>query len=132
MGVAEGKQPYTLPPNPDHVSMRALNLGAPTRSEIRGAIIHVQINTLRNWMRRFGHDRINILKIDIEGSEFAVIQDWAEKGDTRFFDQLLVEFHDRFFRDSDTLLSRAINTLEEAGFEVFHHAENEYGFRRIK
>ena len=72
------------------------------------------------------------MKIDVEGGEFAVIQDWAEKGDTRFFDQLLVEFHHRFLRESEKLLAQAINVLEEAGFEVFHRAENEYGFRRIK
>jgi FkbM family methyltransferase len=132
LGVSQSKQPFTLPANPDHVSMRALNLGAPTRSEIRGAVIHVQINTLRNWMAANQHERIDILKIDVEGGEFAVIQDWAEKGDTRFFDQLLVEFHHRFFRESEKLLAQAINVLEEAGFEVFHRAENEYGFRRIK
>ena len=76
-------------------------------------------------MRRLGHDRIDVLKIDVEGTEFEVIPDpWASAIP---IDQLLVEIHYRFrsrsFRQGMALIDRVKATgmrcvrVSERGFE---------------
>lgn len=55
-----------------------------------GSKIRVQVNTLRNWMKKFGHEYLDILKTDIEGSEYNVLEALIEADDLPF-DQLLVE-----------------------------------------
>ena len=130
LGVSRDKVQYTMPPDPDEVSLRLLNLGAETRHEIRGAIITLPVNTLRNWVQNFEHSQIDILKVNIEGAEFGVIKDWVAKGTCRFFKQLLIEFHDRYFRYPDKLRKQAINSLEEAGFEIYFHEDKRYTFLR--
>jgi FkbM family methyltransferase len=44
-------------------------------------------------MSRFGHARIDILKMDIEGAEYEVIDETIASGTIRCVDQLLIEFH---------------------------------------
>ena len=85
----KGTAVFTKPKNPDHVSMR---IG--THAGL-GKMVSVSVNTLENWMNTFGHSHIDILKLDIEGAEYDVLEDWIERKWFPFT-QLLVEFHQRF------------------------------------
>ena len=80
---------FTKPLKPTHVSMR---IGKHSKL---GRTIKVQVNTLSNWMHRFGHTHIDILKLDIEGSEYATLQDMV-KHNFLPMTQLLLENHKRF------------------------------------
>jgi len=64
--------------------------------------ILVKIVTLDKIMRKLGHEKIDILKMDIEGAEYEVIEDIIEK--SIFPGQILIEFHHKFkpFSISDT------------------------------
>lgn len=44
-------------------------------------------------MKELEHDFIDVLKIDIEGGEFEVIQDMAKTGVLEKVEQLMFEFH---------------------------------------
>lgn len=68
--------------------------------------------------RELGHERIDLLKLDIEGAEYEVLEDALEHGPE--FDQLLVEFHhgEGAWRLEHTL--RAVAALRANGLRLFH------------
>jgi FkbM family methyltransferase len=79
---------------------------------------------------RLGHRRIDLLKMDVEGAEYAVLQDLlVERIDAP---QVLVEFHhgQPGFDRADT--DRAIAGMTGAGYAVFHVSDSgrEYSFLR--
>ena len=78
--------------------------------------VSVEMVSLATLMKRFQLDRIDLLKLDIEGTEFDLI---AQMPDAvlRSIGQLTVEFHDfqpRFA--GQQLFERARARLEQAGF----------------
>jgi hypothetical protein len=89
---------------------------------------------LGSILGKLGHQRVDLLKLDIEGAEYSVIQDLVKEAIP--IDQLLVEFHHRWMKDSDAvqLTVEALNTLAGAGFELFNisPAGLEYSFIRTR
>jgi FkbM family methyltransferase len=95
--------------------------------------VEVQVRTLRAVMRELGHSRIDLLKMDIEGAEYAVIENLI--GEQVDIQQLLVEFHhhDRYTSGmSAEHTRRAVQKLNQAGFKIFHITPRgeEYSFIR--
>jgi len=76
------------------------------------------VKTLRTIMQELGHDRIDLLKMDIEGSEYEVINDLIASGARPI--QLLVEFHHRFDGVGMRKTMRAIKRLKKAEYKVFY------------
>lgn len=115
---------FTKPKNPNHVSMRQGKHNG-------GETIQVPVNSLENWMERFGHTRIDILKIDIEGSEYEVLEDWIKR---KWFpmNQLLIEFHQRFFKNK-IRHNNVLNGLIENGFEIMYNkGGQEISLKRVE
>jgi FkbM family methyltransferase len=56
-----------------------------------GAAVEVPVRRLATMMQMLGHARIDLLKMDIEGAEYEVIDDLL--GSRVAVDQLLIEFH---------------------------------------
>ena len=113
------------PLNPDHVSHSVFATGGGDRVE-------VPVKRLVTLMEELGHTRVDLLKMDIEGAEYDVIEDLADsKVEVA---QLLVEFH--HFMDSVPvdLTKRALATLQALGFELIAVSEGgyEYSFLRRK
>ena len=84
-------------------------------------------------MREYKHDKIDLLKLDIEGSEYKVLNDILEKNITIGF--LNVEFHGEWLNDKwgncakYKDLYEIILKLEKKGFDkIFEHKYREYGF----
>jgi FkbM family methyltransferase len=65
---------FYAPANPDAVSHSALNLQRTTRS------FSAHVDSLANLMAEQGHDHIDVLKVDIEGSESTVLPHILEHG----------------------------------------------------
>ena len=124
LGLMKGMMEFTKPLNPEHVSMRVGNVNG------MGETISVPINTLNNWMGERGHAYLNLLKIDIESSEYAVLEDWIAR---RWFpmDQLLVEFHPDTLSDQGRH-DRVLSGLNTSGFVVSAVSDNkkEYLFEK--
>mmetsp|Transcript_44479 Transcript_44479/g.135583 ORF Transcript_44479/g.135583 Transcript_44479/m.135583 type:complete len:302 (-) Transcript_44479:283-1188(-) len=111
LGVNKGTVVFTKPKNPAHVSMRQGSISG------LGDSINASINTLENWMKDNNHSHIDILKIDIEGSEYDVLDDWIGR-DSFPMTQLLVEFHHRFFQDGASRQDRVVKGLQKNGFRI--------------
>jgi len=115
MGIADadGEAVFHLPPRKDWVSHSMISARQYSRETASFPVMR-----LATAMARLGHSRIDVLKMDIEGAEYGVIEDLVR---TQIpVAQLLVEFHHRLssFGTDDT--RRAISLLEEYGMKIGH------------
>jgi hypothetical protein len=67
-------------------------------------------------MQKLGHQKIDILKMDIEGAEYQVIEDLLKSGIS--VNQLLIEFHHRFPFVGVQKTKDAIKALNNAGYAI--------------
>ena len=80
-------------------------------------------------MRELGHGHVDLLKMDIEGFEYEVIDDMI--AEVTLPTCLLVEFH--HFQCQDPSATRsAVERLQSAGYSLFWVSDlgAEYGFLR--
>lgn len=81
----------------------------------------VQAYSLESAMARLGHRAIDILKVDIEGAEYDVIDSVTTLDEPPR--QLLVEFHHRFANIGKARTEEAIAKLNAAGYKIFAISE---------
>lgn len=115
LGLAnyDGTASFDPPLDPTHISHTLLE-----RKQSRGGKVTVPVKRLSTIARELGHRAVDVLKMDIEGAEYGVIEQLAaEDLPVR---QLLVEFHHHLpevrLRDTE----RALDQLNRLGFRVFH------------
>jgi FkbM family methyltransferase len=96
-----------------------------------GTAIEVPVRRLSSIMRTLGHSRIDLLKMDIEGAEYEVIEDLV--GSDIAVGQLLIEFHHRWPEVGIAKTKNAIRQLNRAGYRIFGSSASgeEYGFLKI-
>lgn len=115
-GITEAKSgvySFYLPENPKGVSGSLVESEAVSSEKS----IEVEMRSFDDIANELGHKHIDVLKIDIEGSEYAVLDKMLDSEVT--IDQLLIEFHDRLF-DQENYRSKEITTkLNKKGYEVF-------------
>jgi FkbM family methyltransferase len=97
---------------------------------IPGDGIEVQMHRLKTVMEKLGHDRIDILKMDVEAAEYDVIEDVVASG--LDIGQILIEFHHRFENVGNAKTLRAVKALNDVGYRIFFISElgREYSFIR--
>ncbi len=78
--------------------------------------IRVPALSLATIMAKLGHRRVNLLKMDIEGLEYEVIESIGRLAHKP--DQLLVEFHHRFEKIGTNATKVALAQLKDMGYEV--------------
>jgi hypothetical protein len=90
----------------------------------------VEVRRLATLMRDLGHRSIDVLKMDIEGAEYEVIDDIL--GSRLQIEQILVEFHHRLPGVGIDRTRRAVRNLNEAGYRIFFASDTgeEYSFIR--
>ena len=123
LAAADGVLRFEEPELGHHVSFSATtNSGRPS--------VSLPVKRLPSITRDLGDPHIELLKMDIEGSEYEVIRDMPNHQVRPT--QILVEFHHRFpnFRASDT--REAISTLQALGYGVAHVASNGEEFLFVK
>ncbi len=104
------------PRDPLHISHSIDNQGS------SGAPITVKARRLRTLLTENGHDHIDVLKMDIEGAEYGVLDDIVR--DRIPCRQILVEFHHRT-RGRDLLRTqRALWRLLRTGYRVLAVSES--------
>jgi FkbM family methyltransferase len=116
-GIAarDGAATFRAPANPtniSHVLVEAGSSGGP----------QWPIRRLSSVMAELGHDRIDLLKMDIEGAEYEVIRDLVESG--LDVGQLLVEFHHRIHKLGVERTRVALALLRGSGFRIFYVSDN--------
>ena len=77
--------------------------------------------TIATLMRKLGHDRVDLLKMDVEGAEYDILAG-LESAD-RLPKQLLVEYHHRFPGIGKQRTADSIAALRGLGYRVFGISE---------
>jgi FkbM family methyltransferase len=97
----------------------------------RDAAIEVPAYSLSTIVDRLGHDRIDLLKMDIEGAEYEVLDGLLAS--PVLPTQLLVEFHHRYVEDGFEKTYDIIARLRKAGYRIFAISEvgREVSFLRL-
>lgn len=114
-GIADydGEATFYRPPKEDWVSHSMISARQYSHESVR-----LPVMRLRTAMHRLGHSQIDVLKMDIEGAEYAVIEDVVrEKIPVR---QLLVEFHHRLWPGGTEKTRRTLWLLEAQGMKIAH------------
>ena len=95
---AESRVMFTLVPDPESGS----------------AGVEVEAKTLVSIMQALGHDHIDILKLDVEGAEYAVLENVLASSLRPT--QVLLEFHHRFQSIGKKRTLEAVAALRNAGY----------------
>jgi FkbM family methyltransferase len=125
VGIADidGEMEFYPPPSPADVSysahMEPHTGSVPVRAPVR---------TLGSLMSMLGHEAIDMLKMDIEGCEYAVVDQLATSRIRP--GQLLIEFHHGFYGFTPDQTRSSVRTLRSVGYEMFWISDRglEYGF----
>lgn len=131
MGPRDGNQTIKLPYG-NHDSYTVM---AHPNDALQGTVMEVPILTASSMMKRMGHTHLAILKMDIEGGEFDVIDEWARLGYRVPADQVLIEFHERYFWKRPgyrNLVPNAVQKMRGLGFKLVVRTKVEYTFARAE
>ncbi|HEY3498488.1 MAG TPA: FkbM family methyltransferase [Polyangiaceae bacterium] len=110
----DGTASFAPPANPEHVSHSLL-------SDRAGERIEMPVKRLATVLAELGHERIDILKMDIEGAEYGVLDDLLATG--RLPEQLMVEYHHGMSSASLETTEASLDRLRAAGYRVFDARE---------
>ena len=123
-GIAhhDGICTFLPPENSAHVSHTIID-----RKSLRPGI-ELPVWRLASIMKSLGHHKIDLLKMDVEGAEYGVIEDLLNGG--LAVGQLLVEFHHRWTELGAEKTKESIRALNRAGYSIFSISASgeEYGF----
>jgi FkbM family methyltransferase len=106
---SDGFLTFGAPENPRHVSYTTLKSDGPTA--------RCEVYRLSTLMQRLNDERLDLLKMDIEGSEYDVISD-IEKTKIRPR-QLMVEFHHDMYGITVARTRSALSGLRRMGYRIF-------------
>jgi FkbM family methyltransferase len=126
-GIASknGKIDLYLPQNEKHVSGSILPEMISASSKLS-----VEVFDLLSIMNMLNHNYIDILKMDIEGAEYDVIQNIIDS--KLKIKQILIEFHHRFPAIGIKKTRQAIKILNDAGYKIFDVSPSGEEFSFIK
>lgn len=119
----DGKAVFNPPENPEHVSY-SMTDSVPSNK----LSVNCKVYRLTTIMKMLGHHKIDILKMDIEGAEYAVLTDIINSGIC--VGQIAVEFHQRKSTGGIANTRKTIQKLNSAGYRIFHISPSgdEYSF----
>jgi FkbM family methyltransferase len=92
--------------------------------------VRCQVRRLATIMQSLGHTRLDVLKLDVEGSEFEAVPDILASGIE--IDQLLVEIHYHFRARSFRAGLDLIHQIKAAGMQCIHVSERGFEFSFVR
>ena len=111
--VHSGLVDFYLPSNPKGISGSLVKINGVNPDHF----IKVKMKLFDEITCELGHQHINVLKMDIEGSEYTVLETILASNVT--IDQILIEFHDRLFDPENYRSKEIIKKLKDQGYEIF-------------
>jgi len=124
----DGKAIFYLPSNRNHVSGSLTAEG-----HLKGGEIEVELSSLSTAISRLPKRDTLIVKMDIEGAEFDLLDSADFRHCAREIDILCIEFHHRWPHFGADRLRQAVKALDALGFScVWRNAETneEFTFAR--
>jgi FkbM family methyltransferase len=90
--------------------------------------VRLSVRSLPSIMRELSHDRIDLLKMDIEGFEYEVLRSVLASPVRPA--QIAVEFHHRMYGHGPAATNQAVTALRQNGYYLFHISDTgrEYSF----
>lgn len=113
LGIKTEMVKFHLPKNKEHVSGSVFDHRLVSEEDY----IEVPLKSFSDILAETGHFHIDVLKMDIEGSEYLVIDDILRAGIP--IKQLLLETHERFFNDGKQKGKKFFQTLYDHGYRIF-------------
>jgi len=86
----------------------------------------IQSISFKSFIREYGLDRINLLKVDIESGEYDLFKSF-DTDDFSMIDSILVEFHTFAGRTFDKDTKELIEIIKNAGYEYKVHCLHDIG-----
>jgi FkbM family methyltransferase len=112
LAAEDGTATFYPPENPEHVSHSMLE-----KSATKGQAISLPVKSLTTIMKELGHEKIDLLKLDIEGAEYEVLKSLIDLNIRP--QQILVEFHHRFTDAGMESTRHAVRALQQEGYRLF-------------
>jgi FkbM family methyltransferase len=126
IGIAanDGEAAFTPLANRSHSSFFRAADGVERNQEA----VHLAVRSLPSIMRELSHERIDLLKMDIEGFEYEVLRSVLASPVRPA--QVAVEFHHRMYGHGPAATNQAVTALRQNGYYLFHvsDAGREYSF----
>ncbi|MFD1165882.1 FkbM family methyltransferase [Sphingobacterium daejeonense] len=113
IGEKTGTVTFNLPKNKEHVSGSVYGHKLVDKSNA----VEVLLKEFKDIVSELGHRHIDVLKMDIEGSEYAVMEGILNSGIP--IKQILVETHERFFDDGLEKGKKFFKQLHDHGYRIF-------------
>lgn len=113
IGSYDGKALFYPPKNPEFVSYSVLHEEDPDLIPFEG-----EVRRISTLMKENAHSLIDLLKMDIEGAEYEVLQDIIASGES--IGQICLEFHHRYKKEDVRRTLNLLEHLREVGFRVSH------------
>lgn len=125
IGATNGMVTFFPPDNPNFISHTMVE-----GNYKKNKPIEVPVYRLGTIMRMLGHDHVDILKLDVEGAEYDVVEDAMRSG--IYPGQILIEFHHRFKNIGVGKTKECIARLRGNGYRLFNVSGSgeEYSFIR--
>ncbi|HEX5150783.1 MAG TPA: FkbM family methyltransferase [Parafilimonas sp.] len=111
--VKTGFVSFHLPKNKNHVSGSLLSHQNVNDNDI----VTVPVKKFTDITNELGHERIDLLKIDIEGSEYETLD--SILASPIYIRQILLEIHERFFEDGRSKTRKLIKALKDNNYTLF-------------
>ena len=124
---SSGVKKFYKPKNQLHVSGSLYDSDVVNKNDYE----NLNFITLIDAMKEYDHQKINVLKMDVEGAEYEIIEHIKENNIQ--IDQILVEFHSLIIENGDSKTKKAIQTLYEMGYKCFGISDTlqEYSFIKL-
>jgi FkbM family methyltransferase len=119
IGTNTGPVPFFVSATPQHEHGNA-PVGNHASESLK---IEVMLKSLKDLADLNGHKKIDVLKLNIDGAEFEIIPAILSSGVR--IDQMLIKFHDAYFKDGLERTKNSIAMLQEHGYEVFAVSESD-------
>jgi FkbM family methyltransferase len=112
LGVAarDGQASFAPPKDPTHISH---SMVAPALE----SGLSFEVRRLTTIMHELGHERLDLLKMDVEGAEYEVLDDLLQCPLRPR--QVLVEFHHGMHGIPVSKTERSLRALRDAGYRIF-------------
>lgn len=126
----DGTLRFTLPNRGSRFNFRPSAASTASTSTSAAEVVEAPVARLATLLSKHGHRAIDVLKIDIEGGEYAALDDFLSADILPR--QLLLEFHHHFPGIGLPATERAVTLLRERGYKIFHMSERglEFSFLR--
>lgn len=112
-----GSEKFYLPKNTNYVSGSVL-----PSDRLKSEYIEVEMYRLSTIMKNLQHDKVDILKMDIEGSEYMVIPDILSYA--LDISQICLEVHGRFYKNGIAKTRRLVKLLNQHEYYIIYISDS--------